>query len=1360
MSRRGSKRKPVLQLSNASSTLHRYGYSKEFHSKDKAGKGVALALVGNYSDSDSNEQSDNEDQTADQLEVNDTDMSDNKFESTGDMGGTPSLENAIQPSDMDNKLKNFLSEIEAIPVPSSLVSGPSGVSPAHPTQEPEAVTESTGPPIKKTSTNHYSMFVKGEVEFAQKPQQVPATQMSENNVNTAKRWEDEELPEEPTTNWQLVQDESTQYYYYWNMVTNQVTWEIPSDYTQFLLLHQEYEEKIAKYTPEQLKVLQEKKAKKCVQNSDSKLTEGGVTKRIAHAPPVPALTDSRTNLVTKSSSNHLSPQHPESDSDSKKSKHKKEKKSHHKKKHRDKLHDGMSEENKDLSELDKMKASSLSALAKIVPYLSDQEDEDDEFLSQTETKALTEKPVSEDLTNCTTEVSLTNASSNQHLLDSKLSGSTKGAVSESNLVTSEKSQTKTQEALKNSAEEPEASPLTSSSLAGTTGTILTFSGIDSVDDIINSILQPTMPSSTGKEKSNEENLTPQRLHIDKSDGEIAKKSKLACSDVSDNSVTVKLEASPSLDDVNKKDSLRSEEKILDAIKKESLSEEQTVASLKIAQPVLKDDHSSDKNLKTRPSVDKLAKKDVPPSDKISKTVASADVHKRSTSKREATEIVKVDVVEEGEITEPIKMNSHASDKHEKHNKKSYSSSSSRWKDKYEGSSEKKKVLNIVGYESEEEEEGEVRDKKRREESRNSYKKKKKDKKRESSRRHSKDEKPSYPSLFEGKLDKEIISKVTDTLDQAISDIVSKTVSKTMGQLSIGKEKKAQVPEEDKPKTPEEENEEIDFDDLDDIDRALEVALEKKLEQKKVELSKYEEEEPNKVLETDVVSAMTPEVTSLSPTPIAESVNENVPEPTCTPPEVTANTKIEETTEYETKLREDVKSVAELALNKLQFLDISTENLSRLQILFIELQTRQADWIAGGLSTQYFYEQLKVAEGLLEQYELSAVPEGWACQWDRANNRYYYRNKATNRIQWDYPEAESKDKPEEKAAAASEEGDVICTKVESAVAPEEPRRPRSRRSSRHRKRDEKDRSKYDKRSTSHHYRRKRRRRRDHSSSSEESEIGQQHRRHHKSKKKKRHRSERSPSVKIIENPPTPDTQQAEEVDVTNKEDLTEEKATPPVDTPEPVVTAAPPVIPPPLLAPYIIPPPPPEEPPNEDSNIVQDMEESADESYQEEYTMYPDETVYQMMDPTLSSMGVISKPPHIIVPQQCYPNTMMPDIYATYPPPVIMTAGQPCSYLIQAPVPSTYTVPPVSLEPVPELPKDNAVETSAGDAEKQIKKKKKEKKSLATGSSIMMKKKHMSTMVQKWQKVKKEVEKEDMAKELRQAAIRKKIEELK
>lgn len=43
---------------------------------------------------------------------------------------------------------------------------------------------------------------------------------------------------------------------------------------------------------------------------------------------------------------------------------------------------------------------------------------------------------------------------------------------------------------------------------------------------------------------------------------------------------------------------------------------------------------------------------------------------------------------------------------------------------------------------------------------------------------------------------------------------------------------------------------------------------------------------------------------------------------------------------------------------------------------------------------------------------------------------------------------------------------------------------------------------------------------------------------------------------------------------------------------------------------------------------------------------------------------------------------------------------------------------------------------------------------------MMKKKRVSSMVQKWQQVKKQVEKEDLAKEKRQAAIREKINQLK
>ena len=57
----------------------------------------------------------------------------------------------------------------------------------------------------------------------------------------------------------MVQDETSQYYYYWNTLTNEVTWEIPSEYTQYLLLHREYTERIAKFSPDELQRLKDKK---------------------------------------------------------------------------------------------------------------------------------------------------------------------------------------------------------------------------------------------------------------------------------------------------------------------------------------------------------------------------------------------------------------------------------------------------------------------------------------------------------------------------------------------------------------------------------------------------------------------------------------------------------------------------------------------------------------------------------------------------------------------------------------------------------------------------------------------------------------------------------------------------------------------------------------------------------------------------------------------------------------------------------------------------------------------------------------------------------------------------------------------
>ena len=49
---------------------------------------------------------------------------------------------------------------------------------------------------------------------------------------------------EPKSDWQQLTDEKTNYPYYWNMVTNAVVWDMPPEFSQFLLRQKEYEEKV------------------------------------------------------------------------------------------------------------------------------------------------------------------------------------------------------------------------------------------------------------------------------------------------------------------------------------------------------------------------------------------------------------------------------------------------------------------------------------------------------------------------------------------------------------------------------------------------------------------------------------------------------------------------------------------------------------------------------------------------------------------------------------------------------------------------------------------------------------------------------------------------------------------------------------------------------------------------------------------------------------------------------------------------------------------------------------------------------------------------------------------------------------
>ncbi|CAL1529590.1 unnamed protein product [Lymnaea stagnalis] len=1483
MSRRGGKRKPVLQLGNSSSQLHRYGYSKEFHSKDKKGRVSALALVGSYSDSDSNENSESDDQqqvteTGEQVA---NELTEQNFEEASVVVpadvNMPSHDTTVQPSDMDDELKNFLSEIEAIPVPNDLISGNANITPSQPTavKDLDTVAEnisvsSASSSSGKSKINPYSMFVKGAVEFIQSTNQNVTN--DDSGDHGKKKLEEENLPEEPTTSWQMVQDEHTQYYYYWNMETNRVTWEIPTEYTQFLLLHQEYEEKVSKLSAEQLQALKDKKANK--KSLESVVTEKETIKKsrlepksnVSQHPPADLPKQAAGDLPSTNLVPPVAPDkstHLQLDTDRRR-KHKKEKKTHHKKKHKRKHSDSYSEgESDDLKQsllvpdigpVKTRDRSALSALARIVPYLSDQDGEDSEdnensgqgAKSSLTKVAKTFLPEVEELLRDVDNI----VPDTKPVLAANTAQLQLGQNEESKVLTAG-------DEVKNRFVLPPPPPFRDENITKDSNepTCHEDDKYKAGDLVVGSIIQEVADESIVRSASSGDIISVSVNESPVADNVEGVTELVGLGQEQTKMEDLKNLESPELEKTVVKKIKPETREVIDMfaedapVKKSQSNESLQTLDLKMAsETVSKDVRNKERSKdKVMEAVDKC-----PTTEKIKARMQLKD-DKYSLKKGKTAQVVskpvnlnnitKDEAMEEGEIAESVKTahgtkvkadksshqshgvkekesltkrskdtrtsrenNTHPSrekvthnhrdkdshnhrdkDSHNHRDKDSHSSrdshTSSQIKDREKDTqvskekdkmdSDRRKVINIVGYMSDgddgeegevfdEKEEEEVKEKKKHEEVKSSSKKKKKDKKKDS-RRRSKDKKsdqPSYQTLFDGKLDKEIISKVSDTLDQAISDIVSKTVCKipsdTISDLplkAIGKTSGHVISEltaktecivsspalessETKPAV--DDVGEIDFDDLDDIDRALEVALEKKLEQKKVELSKYEDGDDEKMPppEEQNTAHSLPETAES----VSLSLESDMNISNCDKMATTESGPLGTVLPDDDKFKEEVKNVAELALNKLEFLDISTENLSRLQVLFIELQTRHTDWIAGGLSIEYFYQQLKVAEGLLEQYELSAVPEGWACQWDRANNRYYYRNKTTNRIQWEYPEVEGGDKAGEKTAAT--ETEVVSAKVrENVVETDEQRKQRNSRSSRHRKRDEKERSKYDKRSSSHRYRRKRRRRRDHSSSSESSEESRQDRHHHKSKKKKRHRSERSPSVEIVE----------DSVEILKLENST---PAPPATNFETTVASSPHI-----QVAFSTPPPPPEGY-TDDATTMQDMEESADETTVEDFSYNVDgisdaitQDIYSREDNPLSmsSTAVISKPPQIVLPQVSATPLSDPFLAsAEFPLQQIVTSSQPTQYASQ---------------PAPSLTQsmiESACESVEGsnESDKQTKKKKKEKKTLATGSSIMMKKKHMTSMVQKWQKVKKEVEKEDRAKELRQAAIRKKIEELK
>ena len=123
-------------------------------------------------------------------------------------------------------------------------------------------------------------------------------------------------------------------------------------------------------------------------------------------------------------------------------------------------------------------------------------------------------------------------------------------------------------------------------------------------------------------------------------------------------------------------------------------------------------------------------------------------------------------------------------------------------------------------------------------------------------------------------------------------------------------------------------------------------------------------------------------------------------------------------------------LADLALSKLEFLEVTKKGLSKLQILLVELETRHQDWQAGGLNTEFYLIKLEEANWQLEQYERSAAPPGWSCHWDRSYRRYFYMNKRTKQTQWDYPDED--DEEEEESHDSSPEQESVPVVIKEPV----------------------------------------------------------------------------------------------------------------------------------------------------------------------------------------------------------------------------------------------------------------------------------------------------------------------------------------
>ncbi|KAJ8298931.1 hypothetical protein KUTeg_022991 [Tegillarca granosa] len=233
---RGGKRRTVLQLGDQKeSYLNRYGYSRQEDNDEESNTG---------------NQNGGESETDEELEGHQNVPEDDMEEIP--LPPVPSTEVVKPKVDIDDKVANFLAEIDALDPeeepsqsevdtdlkPSFAPIDPKPSFQLNVDQVPSYMEkQETKIPVKqesKSTSSYKNMFVQGASEF---------TRPKEDNVTSGKKEIKEQWPDEPISDWQQILDDNTQCYYYWNVQTNDVRWEIPPEYTQYLLLRKEYEEK-------------------------------------------------------------------------------------------------------------------------------------------------------------------------------------------------------------------------------------------------------------------------------------------------------------------------------------------------------------------------------------------------------------------------------------------------------------------------------------------------------------------------------------------------------------------------------------------------------------------------------------------------------------------------------------------------------------------------------------------------------------------------------------------------------------------------------------------------------------------------------------------------------------------------------------------------------------------------------------------------------------------------------------------------------------------------------------------------------------------------------------------------------------